>query len=246
MKLRSVPPGFKEKTRQRTILGACCLFAVCFQWGRGLHDKMRRPLEVPVPLPSGARRAEAEPPPATSDPPSAAVDVAHWRAVRRRNWSASAGAFGLAGAAGTVFLGVKSAEASEAGSAASLPLGIGSLLTMVVLGPVVQASATSARHDYDVPGSPLFRLLGWVGFGFAVPGGITLLAVGGGDAPSVFIYSATALAALSSVMLSMDAYVTAWQADDVDAEIDAAAGAGGDVRWQVSPGPAGVTLRGRF
>jgi len=136
--------------------------------------------------------------------------IAQRRDAPSTGWAKGAAVWGFV-SAGVVLAG---GIASEEDISDDAGLAIGSATTgyFAITLPLVALGAASARHG-DVPGSPPWRFVGWLGYGLTLADAALLIGLGAADvgvpgAPS----SVGVLGALSYVAMSVDALTSSSQA----------------------------------
>jgi hypothetical protein len=135
--------------------------------------------------------------------------------VLSRGFSNEAAILGLASAALVLGLGITAVAAASPGRDLGLALGVATLGTLGISGPLVALGGASARTHPFVPGSIELQIAGFIAWGLSLASGIALVALDlDENEPARYAFLApTIVGAASLVILSFDALVSAIQVD---------------------------------
>jgi hypothetical protein len=124
-------------------------------------------------------------------------------------WPIAAAVMGFVAAAPVLGLGV-AAGMNTSDKWLSIGLGIASLSTMLIFGPISSTGQSSARRGTPVWGGLGARIPAWILFGVVAIEGVTMIALGATDhdIPEGLIYSAAALGATSLILFGIDSLVS--------------------------------------
>lgn len=127
------------------------------------------------------------------------------------HWADTAAVLGLASAASVLGMAIGSEATKDSGEfvPSLFPLGVGTTLTLAVMGPVVAAGAASGRPANGT-GSPGMRVAGWIAYVLSVVDAVALIVMGATDGAPVDgqILSVGVVGAAALVFFSVDAFAS--------------------------------------
>ena len=148
-----------------------------------------------------------------------AAPIASVRRNAGSHWAQQAGVTGIVMGVVAGGLGFAAAQTNHTGKLVpSIPLGASALVTVVVAVPLVESGGASARDGFGVPGLPIARIFGWLGYGATTLMGTSLVITGLSEkVDDSAIYSTVAVGMGSVGLMALDAFAASGQVKELRA-----------------------------